>query len=102
MSIIRFGLACLLAGMFAGPGYAKLPPPSEEQKAKAVEAKAKADEAAKKNAELLGKAQDRVAERYLQQLRAKGIEVKPTPIAVPAPPPAAASAAPAPAAAATK
>ncbi|MGB7988303.1 MAG: formate dehydrogenase [Candidatus Methylophosphatis roskildensis] len=102
MSVIRFGLACLLAGMFAGAGYAKLPPPSEEQKAKAEEAKAKADEAAKKNAELLGKAQDRVAERYIQQMRAKGIEVKPTPSAAPAPPPAAPPAAPAPAAAATK
>ena len=102
MSIIRVGVACLLAGMFAGAGYAKLPPPSEEHKAKAEEAKAKADEAVKKNAELLGKAQDRVAERYLQQMRAKGIEVKPTPSAAPAPPPAAASAAPAPAAAATK
>ncbi|MBK7663973.1 MAG: formate dehydrogenase [Sterolibacteriaceae bacterium] len=102
MSIIRFGLACLVAGVFAGAGYAKLPPPSEEQKAKAEEAKAKADEAAKKNAELLGKSQDRVAERYLQQMRAKGIEVKPTPSGAPAPPPAAESAAPAPAAAATK
>lgn len=102
MSIIRFGLACLLAGMFAGPGYAKLPPPSDEQKAKAEEAKAKADEAARKNADLLGKAQDRVAERYIQQMRAKGIEVKPTPIAAPAPPPAAPPAAPAPAAAVTK
>lgn len=102
MSIIRFGLACLVAGVFAGAGYAKLPPPSEEQKAKAEEAKAKADEAAKKNAELLGKAQDRVAERYLQQMRAKGIEVKPTPVAAPAPPPAVPPATPAAAAAVTK
>jgi hypothetical protein len=75
-----------------GAVFAKLPPPSEEQKAKAGEAKAKAGEAAKKEAELLAKSQDRVASRYIQQQKAKGVTVKPTPIA------AAAPAAPAPAA----
>ena len=48
----------------AGAVWAKLPPPSEEAKAKAAEAKAKADDAAKKDAELLGKAQDRAAANY--------------------------------------
>jgi hypothetical protein len=48
----------------AGAVWAKLPPPSEEAKAKAAEAKAKADDAAKKDAELLSKAQDRAAANY--------------------------------------
>jgi hypothetical protein len=45
----------------AGTVWAKLPPLSDEAKAKAAEAKAKADDAAKKDAEQLGKAQDRAA-----------------------------------------
>jgi hypothetical protein len=48
----------------AGAVWAKLPPPSEEAKAKAAEAKAKADEAAKKDAEQLAKAQDRAVANY--------------------------------------
>ena len=48
----------------AGLSFAKLPAPTEEQKAKAAEAKAKADDAAKKQAELLGKYQDRAAENF--------------------------------------
>jgi hypothetical protein len=48
----------------AGAVWAKLPPPSEEAKAKAAEAKAKADDAAKKDAEQLAKAQDRAAANY--------------------------------------
>ena len=77
--------------------FAKLPPPTDEQKAKAEESKAKAADTAKRDAELLGKAQDRVAERYIHLMKAKGIDVKPTPIAPPAPAPAA----PAPTASAT-
>lgn len=91
--------ACILAALLmcgAGLVNAKLPPPTEEQKAKAEEVKAKAAETAKKDTELLGKSQDKVAERYIKEQKAKGIIVKPTPIA---PPPAVAPA-PAPAAAA--
>lgn len=77
---------------------AKLPPLNDEQKAKAAEAKQKADDAAKKEAELLSKAQDRVAARYIKEQKAKGVTVKPTPIAPPAAP-AATGAAPASAAA---
>lgn len=79
----------LIAGCIAlagGSAWAKLPPPTEEQKVKAEEAKAKAAEAAKKEAELLSKAQDRVAERYIREQQAKkGVTVKPTPIATAAP-----------------
>jgi hypothetical protein len=70
---------------FAAAALAKLPPPSEEAKAKAEEAKTKAAEAAKKDGELLGKSQDRTAERYIKEQKAKGVIVKPTPIAAAAP-----------------
>ena len=56
-------LAAVVAGV-SGMVAAKLPPPSEEQKAKAAEAKAKADEANKKAAEQLNKSMDQAAERY--------------------------------------
>ena len=64
-------LACCVIGL----AYGKLPAPapSEEQKAKAAEAKTKADDAAKKEGELLGKSQDRVADYYQ---RTKGAVVK--------------------------
>lgn len=54
----------LFAGCAIGAVSAKLPAPSEEQKAKAAETKTKADQAAKKDAELLAKSQDRAVERY--------------------------------------
>lgn len=75
----------------AGAVFAKLPVPAmtDEQKAKAEEAKAKAAAGAKKEAELLAKAQDRVAEAYIKAEKAKGVTVKPTPIAAPAAAPAA-------------
>jgi outer membrane lipoprotein-sorting protein len=107
MKQTKFALLLALIVTSAG-AWAKLPPPSEEAKAKAEEAKAKAAESAKADAELLGKSQDRVAEKYIKEQKAKGIVVKPTPIAPPAPPAAAATpavpvaAAPAPAPAAVK
>ena len=55
--------AILLAGT-VGLAHGKLPPPSEEQKAKAAEAKEKAAVAAKKAHEALVKAQDRALENY--------------------------------------
>lgn len=80
-------IALIIAGALAVgavPAYGKLPPPSEEQKLKSEEAKAKAAEQAKKDAESLSKAQDDAAGRYIQQMKAKGLEVKPTPITPPA------------------
>ena len=47
-----------------GNSWAKLPAPTEAQKAAAEAAKEKAAEAAKKDAELLAKAQDRAADNY--------------------------------------
>ena len=93
-------IALILALTVATSGaWAKLPPPSEEAAAKAAEAKVVAAEKAKAEGELLGKVQDKVAQKYISNQKAKGITVKPTPIAPPAPP-AGAPAAVAPAAAA--
>lgn len=61
------GTAVLACAVGAGLACAKLPPPSDEAKAKAAEAKEKAADAGKKDAELLAKAQDRVAERYKRE-----------------------------------
>ena len=73
-----------LAFCAAGAALAKLPPISDEQKEKAAEAAAKAADTAKKEAELLGKAQDRTAEKYAVRIKAEGREFKPTPIVAPA------------------
>jgi hypothetical protein len=91
-----FGAALALA-LMAGMANAKIPAPvlDDAAKAKAAEAKAKADDAAKKDAEMLGKAQDQVAARYIKEQKAKGITVKPTPIVAAAAPAAPAPAAPA-------
>ncbi len=103
MKIKKIALILALTVTTAG-AWAKLPPPSEEAAAKAAEAKVKAAETAKAEGELLGKYQDKVAQKYIAEQKAKGITVKPTPIAPPAPPAAApavvapAAAAPAPAA----
>jgi hypothetical protein len=53
-----------LALVVAGAAWAKLPPPSPEAAAKAAEAKQKADEAAKKDADLLAKYQDKAVSNY--------------------------------------
>ena len=58
--------AALVMALGAGIANAKIPAPvmDDAAKAKAEEAKAKAADAAKKEGELLAKAQDRVADRY--------------------------------------
>ena len=48
------------------------PPPTEEQKAKAAEAKEKAADTAKKDAADLGRYQDKSAERYYREMKAAG------------------------------
>jgi hypothetical protein len=86
--MLKAWIAAVVLGLTLGPAWAKLPPPSEEAKAKLEETKAKAAETAKKDAEALGKSQDQVAERYIKLMKEKGVEVKPTPIAAPVPAPA--------------
>ena len=89
------GLA--LVFLSAGLAYAKLPPPSEEAKAKAAEAKAKGDHNDKVDAYKLCLAQNRVAEHYL---KAKSQKPQlpacqdPGPFGGPTPAPAAAAATP--------
>ena len=83
-SMIKCAVLALALSMAVGAGWGRLPPLSEEQKAKAEAAKANAADAARKEAELLTKAQDRVAGQYIKAQKAKGVTVKPTPIAAPA------------------
>jgi hypothetical protein len=97
-------MSVLLAGTFAVA--AKLPPPSDEAKAKAEETKAKAAHGDKVAAYKLCLSQDKVAAQYVRDLKAQGKEAKPaTPTAACADPgafvwpPVAAAAAPAPTAA---
>jgi hypothetical protein len=84
-------LAATLA--LAGAAQAKLPPPTEEQAAKAAEAKAKAAEAEAKAAAQLAASQDQVAARWIAAQKARGVAVVPTPMAPPAPAAAAPAAA---------
>ena len=68
---VRILIMSVAMAATAGTVWAKLPPPSDEAKAKAAEAKAKADDAAKKDAEQLGKSQDKAAANYRKN---KGIK----------------------------
>lgn len=69
MNKIILGLATLAGLAIAGSAAAKLPPPTDEAKAKAAEAKNKAGWADKVSAYQLCMSQDKVAARYL---KAKG------------------------------
>lgn len=60
----------LVALLLAGTAWAKLPPASEEAKAKAAEAAAKAAHAGKVDAFKLCKSMDQVAATYFQQAKA--------------------------------
>lgn len=88
-------IVLLLGALLTSAAWAKLPELTEEQKAAAAEKKAKADEATKKGNEQLAASQDRVAGKYIDQMKAKGVTVTPTPVVPPAPPAAAPAPAPA-------
>ena len=86
-----------LVFLSAGLAYAKLPPPSEEAKAKADEAKAKTEYGDKVGAYKLCLAQNRVAENYLKAKSQKPQLTAcqdPGPFGAPTPAPAAAAAMP--------
>jgi hypothetical protein len=68
--------AILVVGLY-GIAVAKLPPPTEAQKAAAAETKAKAAAAAEKANQELVQAQDRVVARYIAEQKAKGTTVTP-------------------------
>jgi hypothetical protein len=80
----------LLVGGTVSVAVAKLPAPPPMDPAKAADAKQKAVEAAKKQAEALAKAQDRVVERYRKEKGASVAAAAPSP-AKPAAVPAAAT-----------
>ena len=61
------GTALVACAVGVGLAYAKLPPLSDEAKAKAAEAAAKKGEAAKKAREAEEKAMDSVVERYKKE-----------------------------------
>lgn len=76
--------AALAVGVFAATAaLAKLPPPSDDAKAKAAEAAAKAAWSGKVDAYKLCKSMDAVAAAYREQARKAGKEVK---AAAPTPP----------------
>jgi hypothetical protein len=66
----------------AAPVSAKLPPPSDDAKAKAAEAAAKTAHAGKVDAYQLCKSMDKVAAEYYAAARKAGTETKP-PVATP-------------------
>jgi hypothetical protein len=77
--ILIFAAACTVASL----ALAKLPPPSDEAKAKAAEAAAKAAWTGKVDTFLLCKSQDKVAAAYYKTAKAAGKETKP-PVGAPA------------------
>ncbi|MBP6777360.1 MAG: hypothetical protein KA151_08940 [Piscinibacter sp.] len=72
----------VIAALLSGAALAKLPPPSEEAKAKAAEAAAKTAWAGKVEAYRLCQAQDAVAASYYAAAKKEGKDVKP-PVATP-------------------
>jgi hypothetical protein len=78
MTLVRAAAAALVAAFVAAPAVAKLPPPSDEAKAKAAEAAAKAAHGNKVADFQLCKSMDRVAARYAAEATKAGKAVKPT------------------------
>lgn len=74
----KIALVSALMIAVSGAAFAKLPPPSEEAKAKAAEAKAKADHGNKVAAYKLCLSMNNVAEKHIKEQKAKGKSVKPT------------------------
>jgi hypothetical protein len=101
-------IALFSAFAFSVPAWAKLPPPSEEAKAKAAEAAAKTAHGNKVADFQLCKSMDKVAAKYQASMKAASKEAKPPtetpacadpgPFVWPVPAAPAAAAAPAPAA----
>jgi hypothetical protein len=77
---IAFALTplALVIALASTVAHAKLPPLSDEAKAKAAEAAAKTAHAGKVDAFLLCKSMDKVAARYAGEARKAGKAVKPT------------------------
>ena len=83
----QFVVLALLTGTLAVlPSMAKLPPPSDEAKAKAAETAAKAAWTDKVGAFQLCRATDKLAARYLAEAGKVGKPATPTPTPTPTPP----------------
>jgi hypothetical protein len=79
----RHLLTMIALGVLAAPAWAKLPPPSDEAKAKAAEAAAKTAHSGKVEAYQLCKSMDKLAAEYYAAAKKAGKELKP-PTATPA------------------
>jgi hypothetical protein len=77
---VRMTIAAAALLMCSGTVMAKLPPPTPEEEAKAAQAEEKKEAAAAEAKAATKRAQDRVAERYIARMAAKGITVHPTPV----------------------
>jgi hypothetical protein len=75
---MRIATSLIVALLAAGPALAKLPPLSDEAKAKAAEAAAKSAHAGKVAGYQLCKSMDRVAARYIADATKAGKTIKPT------------------------
>ncbi len=80
---MRVLATALLLSVLSAPTLAKLPPPSDEAKAKSAEATAKAAWSGKVGAYQLCKAMDRVAASY-RSTAASAASAPPAPVATPA------------------
>jgi len=69
---IRIVIMTVAMAATAGAVWAKLPPAPAADPAKAAEAKTKADEAAKKDADLLAKYQDKAVANYRKNKGLRG------------------------------
>jgi len=69
---VRILIMAVIMAAVAGAVWAKLPPAPAVDPAKAAEAKTKADEAAKKDADLLGKYQDKAVANYRKNKGIRG------------------------------
>lgn len=76
-------IAVALAAAIPLAGWAKLPPPTPEAQAKAEQAKAKAAEAARHEAELLVRYQDRAVANWAANAKARGLPFDPVPVGGP-------------------
>jgi hypothetical protein len=74
---IKCIVGTIVLGVCSGVALAKLPPVSDDAKAKADEAKAKAAHSDKVNAYKLCQVQDRVVATYLADAKKAGKDVKP-------------------------
>jgi hypothetical protein len=75
--------ALLFAAALSAPALAKLPPPSDEAKAKAAEAAAKAAWSGKVDAYKMCQAMDRVVDGYRKSTKAAGKDAPPPSAATP-------------------